>query len=647
MLSHLRYLIILLLAIPCGIMATDYHWKKSGKQFALYNSQHIVGKMNVSVPQAIKVTQRISRLDASTFKLTYTLTAVADIDSARVEIEFVRADSASYWMIPAISYNGNHWGRGNEPKGTADDQGNWRSYSCLRTPIPGMIYSEDERNAIATWTEAPQNPAERFSCSAKASASMFSHALIWPEEEMPTVYTDRDKYGPGYRNRMTMKKGDRRVITIYLSATPTLPFHQAIATSLNTCWQHAHTPDFNTPDPQEIWQRSVEFVKNNLWAEESCYKGFSIGLLWDGTEWRQRSAWKYESGWCGQNISLANSLLYDYLLNRDEESLDKGIATLDCWSGNCTLDNGLFITHFDHVLSGNRDAILDACNLGTSALNFFQSYHLAKACGLDRPAYLKTAFGICDFAMSDQLDNGCYARGWTMDGKPYVREGTVGCFLVPAMLEAYQQSNNADYLRSAKLAYHYYSQELMNDGYTTAGALDTWCIDKESSITLLRSSLKLYQITKDKAYLDDAVHISNYLSTWMWHYDGIYPQDDAFSRYNYHTFGATSVSVQHHHLDPYALYWVPEWLELSALTGDAQWRDKAMAIWGNGNQLLSDGALIVNGRLRPRGSQNEAYFESNWCFSTPDSRINDWLVAWPCAFRLEALRKTALLTPAK
>lgn len=113
-------------------------------------------------------------------------------------------------------------------------------------------------------------------------------------------------------------------------------------------------------------------------------------------------------------------------------------------------------------------------------------------------------------------------------------------------------------------------------GYSTAGALDTWCIDKESSISLLRSALKLYNLTNNKEYLDDAVAVSYYLSTWLWHYNGVYPENDNFTQYNYKTFGATSVSVQHHHLDPYALFWVPEWFELTKLTGDSQWKEKRL-----------------------------------------------------------------------
>ncbi|MDR1291503.1 MAG: hypothetical protein LBK06_09910, partial [Planctomycetaceae bacterium] len=54
---------------------------------------------------------------------------------------------------------------------------------------------------------------------------------------------------------------------------------------------------------------------------------------------------------------------------------------------------------------------------------------------------------------------------------------------------------------------------------------------------------------------------------------------------------------------------------------------------------VSDGTLEINARIRPAGSQNEAFFESNWFAGSSRERINSWLVAWPCAFRLETLRR--------
>ena len=154
---------------------------------------------------------------------------------------------------------------------------------------------------------------------------------------------------------------------------------------------------------------------------------------------------------------------------------------------------------------------------------------------------------------------------------------------------------------------------------------------------MLRAAMLLYDITHDRQYLTDAERISYYLSTWLWHYNAPY-DDSEVANHTFRTFGATSVSVQHHHLDVYALLWVGEWLRLAELTGNDTWRSKARAVWNYGCQLLSDGALEVNGRVRPIGSQNEAFFNCRWEHPDGAPRFNDWLVAWPGAFRLETLR---------
>ena len=94
-------------------------------------------------------------------------------------------------------------------------------------------------------------------------------------------------------------------------------------------------------------------------------------------------------------------------------------------------------------------------------------------------------------------------------------------------------------------------------------------------------------------------------------------------------------------MDAYALLWVGEWLRLAELTGRKVWREKALAVWTNGCQLISDGKLEIRGLVRPVGAQNEAFFNCRWQFDEQKdaTRINNWLVAWPGAFRLETLRK--------
>ncbi len=627
-----------LLAVSCWDHG-GYRWEKQPEGMALKDGETLIGLYQVLPAEGVSHTQKIERLDDYTYKIANYFRALEDRESLRLEARFVTPSPASFWMIPSVSYNGNEWGQGHEPKG-ARENGEWRTVSYRRTPIPGAMYSEGERYAVATWSDVPASAREDFSISLQPEKTQTSHCYVWPEEEMPLVYDGRDHFSLGYRSTLTLKKGETVSFPVYLQVGLVQKEHGAMRSFLDKAWELAEKPFVEVYSPEKLWELGIRYAKESLWAEEGDYKGLSIGLLpTPEGGWKQRGGGKYEIGWCGQNASYAISLLQDYLKNGSKESLEKGMATLDTWS-RCLLPNGLFRVNYD-----NPEGSIDACNLGTAAVNFFEAYDVARQCGKNRPEYESLAFRICDFVKADQQENGCYAKGWRPDGTCLYREGTVGCFLVPAMLEAYKRSGKEEYLESAEKAYDHYLLELKEKGFTTAGALDTWCIDKESSLSLLRSALRFYALEKDPDYVEDALAISYYLSTWLWHYDGVYPEDSDLTQYGFHTFGTTSVSVQHNHLDPYALYWVPEWIELSALTGDPQWQEKALAIWRAGNQLVSDGNLMVNGHLRPAGSQNEAYFECQWglaaagAYKDEGYRINNWLVAWPGAFRLETLRR--------
>ena len=61
----------------------------------------------------------------------------------------------------------------------------------------------------------------------------------------------------------------------------------------------------------------------------------------NGTERSGVQARHYEIGWCGQNASLANSMLADYLNSGNEDSLHRGLAVLDGWTAGGRLPNGM------------------------------------------------------------------------------------------------------------------------------------------------------------------------------------------------------------------------------------------------------------------------------------------------------------------
>jgi hypothetical protein len=626
------------LLVTCEQPAHNYRWKEHQHSWYLIKGDRQIGELLPFKIRNLQTRDEIEEIGNGVFRITRTCrnTGKTTADSVRITLDFIHLSPTDFNMIPSVSYNGNNWGRGKEPKGFEQEGQSW-TFSSRRTSVPGATYSEGEDYALALWGEFIEKQAP-FSCSLMPGEDQTVHRLIWPEEEGPLSYTRRDQYSEGSREHLAIPPGESIKLQAYLVVEEVKPNHKSIAGFLTAAWEHSQKKFRPVKSPDEIWDYAIAYVKNDLWAEEGNFRGFSIGLIWQDGEWIQRPEWKYEIGWCGQNASISNSLLWNFLKTGDLESKEKAVLCLDTWAEHCPLPNGLFRTHFDYILGITQGKeILDACNLGTAALNYFEAFELAGKCGLKRPQYRDIAFNICEFMVRDQGKNGCYGKGWTTAGECLYREGTIGAFLITPILKAYEMTGKETLFQSAKLAFDYYYGGLETHGFTTAGALDTWCIDKESSMPLLRSALLLHELTNEDQYLEAAEHISWYLSTWLWHYSGLYPAESDFSRYGYHTFGATAVSTQHHHLDPYALSWVKDWLDLSERTGNITWKEKAQAIWYNGNQLISDGTLLVKGKTRPAGSQNEAFYQANW--NGDPGTINDWLVAWPGAFRLETLRR--------
>ena len=335
----------------------------------------------------------------------------------------------------------------------------------------------------------------------------------------------------------------------------------------------------------------------------------------------RRSSGRFEAAGNGQNISLANALLWDYLQNGDTTSLRMGLRTLDCWVTRCRLPNGLFVTHFDDLLE-NKRTFVDSRSLSQVAIGFFEASRLASDCHQERPAYRETALAICRYLVEHQQTSGGwvfdlttadYASfvGWSNDTQP-----TSGVFFVPLLLAAHETTGDTLYLTAARRAYVRYIRDLKTEGFTSSFASYDRSADCESALPLLRASLSLHRLTKERIYLDDAILISNYLSTWLWHYDGKWAVE-GMPLGSVRTQGLARLTSQHVSLDIHPCQWIPDWLELSRLTRDRQWKEKAQAIW---NAVTQPALLAAS-----RNADN----------------------AWAIALRLETLRETSKNTKIK
>jgi hypothetical protein len=612
-------------------------FRKTGETQTLYGNGQPVGALVPFNEPDFTATDEIAEVRPGLFEWTRTFTYTGKdyVRPARLTMEFEASYRSRYSLIPAVSYDGNHWGDGKEPKGFQKDGAPW-TFAYHRVSVPGATYSESEAWSVALFSRPGQIPCG-FACSLDPGPEKTVHRLVWPEEETPLVYAMRDLYSAPYKEDLRVSRGQTITLKAWIVAGPAMRPKQGWHAMLDAAWALLSHPPSVRYEPEDLWELGVQFAKDSLWAEEKTFKGFSIGLRWDGRNWIQRESWKYEIGWAGQNASLAVSLLADYLKTDDRTSLDMAIKCLDSWVRNARLKNGLFRCHFDYLigLASPRDEVQDACNLGQAAQAFFEAYDLAAKCKLQKPDYREAAFGICDFAVKAMRPDGRLAKAWTNDGRVVDGEGTIGAFLIPPLVTAYRATHKAAYLEAAERAFAFYAGEFAKNGFTTAGALDTHCIDKESATPLLKAALDLYELTGKETYLQAAEDVSYYLASWQWHYTVPYAEGTPLRDLGYDTLGGTAVSTQHHHQDPYALIIVDDWIKLANLTRNGIWRERALAAWANGMSGVSNGDLMVLGKRRPAGSQDEGFCNTRWLY--PWS-VSQWLVAWPTAFRLETLR---------
>lgn len=550
-----------------------------------------------------------------------------------MKLEFKTVFASEFCMVPAVNYNGNGWGDSVEYTGDEFEHQPW-IYAYHRVSVPACTYSAGNGRAAALFGE----PSSEMSCSILRGKDGTKHSLIWPEQEGPKALSKR-RWHSGYRREMAPRTEFSAIIMAYPAPNPRTGWHSVLDYAWRTM-AHPQTPHKKT---DLLWKLGCAYAKI-LWKQESYgnlpkdripFAGFRSGMWWDFQACEYRFTSDYDVGWIGQNASLANSMLCDFLRTGSGDSLRKGLSVLDNWCSR-RLESGILLVRFNT----DYEFECDACNNGTAAKELFLSAKLAEQCGVSRPEYRKTALGICEFALKHQNPDGSFAKSWNLDGTVCRNRGTVGSFLIEPLLIAARETKDNRYLTAAERAFQHYNDEFQRNGFTTAGALDSYCIDKESASPMLSSALALYDMTKDGAYLSDAERIAWYLATWQWHYSIRYAPETVLGELHFDTLGMTAVSTAHNALDQYGLRFAAPLLKLAELTGNAQWSERAWSIWCSSTQLISDGTEEILGYIRPAGSQDEAVCHTNWA-RLADDRVfipTQYMNVWPTAFRLEILR---------
>ena len=151
--------IILIISMLAIIVGCD-NGRISIKEGKLYFCNEKVGEFTPCTQTGVRFEDAVERIDDNILKVTRTFTAEENIDSVRLTFDFCHAYKCQQVIIPSVCYNGNHWGRGKEPKAS-------RQMTC-GTHIPTAAHQSPEQHT-------PREKSLQWQCGAKSRQTKQKH----------------------------------------------------------------------------------------------------------------------------------------------------------------------------------------------------------------------------------------------------------------------------------------------------------------------------------------------------------------------------------------------------------------------------------------------------------------------------------------
>lgn len=522
------------------------------------------------------------------------------------------------WIVPSVMYDGNKIGSGSFPRGGPEVGWSFREDRCS---LPSATIVADNRNSLALATEAAKEEKYLSSNTTRAGLDGIRLSIEIPFIERP--YSYRRKFywlgkGSAARYEWLVCDGpfnyERR---FYLRVGPGgsyfyEPFVREMLDGIKT--ESGKRADWAT-----VLRNKAEHVLTNHYIDWRTITGFLTYV--DGHHLPLINS--LQAGFLGKNIEIALSLYRIGLITGDERARRAAIKTADFFLGG-RIDNGLLFT--DYQLARGRWVGLnipyrkDEVNtrtMGEAAISYLRLHKLAETKGEANPQWRETAQALAAFFRDRLPDNGNPGKWWTIEGRLSDTSSTNGAYLVPVLLRLADEDSDQSLLDTAVRIGDYYLENVVENEIYAGDTLDADCIDKEAGHAILRAMLELYRATGESRFLSGARRAAAYVATWIFGYDVPYEPRSRLGNYNFHTTGGTSVSVAHHHLDPYGIAIAVDYLDLGKLTGDDFWKRLARHMIDYSRQLNSTEEDTFGYARDYLGHQPEQVVHTDWAYYLP------------------------------
>ncbi len=288
--------------------------------------------------------------------------------------------------------------------------------------------------------------------------------------------------------------------------------------------------------------RENQFYINAMDPEYDLAESGVAGLL---------PVWQLSVGW-GSGVITGYAMLKlgnDLSCNRSRIMLDRIAASGISPSGLfwSTYANGKWDPIFNNSLF-NQHMRMPA----DATFYYLKAIALERSRGLWHPEWEKATISNLDAFAKLWIKHKDFGHKVDRNTLAIVVAGTAaGALCIGGLALGAKLLDTKEYLAVAQQASEAFYERYVRTGWIVGGPLDIPnAPDSESVTALLESYVTMYEVTKDRKYLQYAYDTAQHLSTWIVAYNATFPNGTFCEKVGLQTVGGVLANSQNHHIGP-------------------------------------------------------------------------------------------------
>ena len=261
--------------------------------------------------------------------------------------------------------------------------------------------------------------------------------------------------------------------------------------------------------------------------------------------------WQLQVGWCAGVITG-----YALLKIGGELSCQRSRIMLDKIASGGVSPSGLFWSIF-----ANGKWVTDITNghgiqhmrmPADATFYYLKAIAVERSRGLEHPDWEKATISNLDAFTRLWTEHQDFGHKVDRNTLAIVVPGTAaGALCIGGLALGAYLPRGREYLAAAREASNAFYERYVRTGWIVAGPLDIPnAPDSESVTALLESFVTMYEVTKERLYLQYARETALHLSTWVVAYNAPFPKGTFCENYGVQGVGGVLANSQNHHIGP-------------------------------------------------------------------------------------------------